>query len=353
MPSRSRVLRLLCAFSLLPVSLVAVATHADATPTTTCQEVRVPVTIPIAGNQEVAGSLCWQGATAPSAIQVLVPGITYNRLYWDFDYQPATYSYVRSAVAAGYATLAIDRLGTGNSTKPLGATLNNLSQSSATHQVISALRAGQVAGQSFTKVVLVGHSYGAAVTWYEAAGYHDVDAVIIVGLEHKLAVAGIPIIASSFWPAILDPKFMGTVTDPTSVTTRPGTRKPFFYGPNGDPAVIAHDEATKDIAAATELGSEDALLTGMSSHITVPVLIGMGERDIGYCGLGGGNCSSSATVLADETPYYSSAPCVEAYVSPDAGHDTNLDPTAPAWFAAANAWVGRALAPGVSSPTAC
>lgn len=36
--------------------------------------------------------------------------------YWDLDYEDHSYSYVNTALDAGYSTLAIDRLGVGNST---------------------------------------------------------------------------------------------------------------------------------------------------------------------------------------------------------------------------------------------
>ena len=42
---------------------------------------------------------------------VLVPGGTYGADYWDLDYRPEIYSFVRWATRAGYSTANVDRVG--------------------------------------------------------------------------------------------------------------------------------------------------------------------------------------------------------------------------------------------------
>jgi hypothetical protein len=70
---------------------------------------------------------------------VLVPGLTYGASYWNFPVDPARYSYVRAATAAGYATLAIDRLGTGASDHPPAAQVTAMSEAFARHDVVDRL----------------------------------------------------------------------------------------------------------------------------------------------------------------------------------------------------------------------
>ena len=53
----------------------------------------------------VFGVLCSRGAIENKTFQITLHGITYSHLYWDFPFQPETYSYVRRATAAGYAVL--------------------------------------------------------------------------------------------------------------------------------------------------------------------------------------------------------------------------------------------------------
>lgn len=297
----------------------------------TCREVAVPVTMPVAGTQTVAGSLCWAGEKPSPTVQVLLAGATYNRAYWDFRYQPDTYSYVRRATAAGYTTLALDRPGTGASSHPAGPLLTNASEASAVHQVINALRLGKL-GSAFTRVLLAGHSYGSVVAWHEAATYADVDALLITGMAHEVQPAAAIPVATSLVPASLDPTYLAT---------RPGTRQVFWHGPHDDPAVIAADEAAKDTVTTSELA--DTLVAQGSSttaEITVPVLAAEGQQDLAY-----------AAALPHEAAHYPKT-CVETYELPDAGHDLNLAPHAPDWFAHALAWADRVLGP-VGNPPHC
>jgi pimeloyl-ACP methyl ester carboxylesterase len=64
---------------------------------------------------------------------------------------------VRRATEAGYATLAIDRLGDGASTRPAGRRLTWGNAALTVAAAVSALRTGSL-GAAFENVVLVGHS---------------------------------------------------------------------------------------------------------------------------------------------------------------------------------------------------
>lgn len=305
------------------VALLSAATLAPVPAPQTCRDVAVPVTMPVAGRQTVAGSLCWAGDKPSATVQILLAGATYNRSYWDFPYQPETYSYVRRATAAGYTTLALDRPGTGASSRPAGALLTNATEASAVHQVVNAARLGTF-GTAFTRVLLAGHSYGSVVAWYEAATYADVDALLITGMAHEVRPAAAVPIATSLVPASLDPTYL---------TTRPGTRAVFWHGPHDDPAVIAADEAAKDTVTTSELA--DTLVAQGSSttdDIAVPVLVAEGQQDLAY-----------AAALHTEAAHYPKAPCVDTYELPDAGHDLNLAPHAQDWFVRAVQWADRVL----------
>lgn len=312
----------------------------------------MPVSLATAGSLTVAGDLCWDGPSPSATVQLLIPGGAYNRTYWDFPYEPDTYSYVRAATGAGYTTLVIDRLGTGTSSHPLGTQLNFEAHAEAAHQVISALRAGQIGPRAFTRVVLVGHSYGSGVVWYEGATYRDVDAFIITGLLHGLTVSGAAAIATYIHPAVLDPKFAGSGVDPSYITTIPGKREPFFYAPGADPNVIATDEATKDTATATEVAEIPPAIfaSGKAQQLTAPVLLAVGTKDMVFCGLGGADCSTAESLVAQERPFYGRAPCLDAWLMPGAGHDLNTSPGAPEWFAAAIRWTDRIVGPDGGAP---
>jgi pimeloyl-ACP methyl ester carboxylesterase len=169
----------------------------------------------------------------------------------------------------------------------------------------------------------------------EAATFHDVDALAVTGLtHHPVLTAAAALFTDSFRPALLDPEIGNRGYDPGYFTTLPDTRYAKFDAPaQVDPNVVAVDEATKDVFATTE--APDALGIGMlspySALITAPVLVAVGSRDPLFCGLLATNCTSAATIVSAERPYYASSPCVSAYVLPGSGHSLNLNPSTAAY----------------------
>jgi pimeloyl-ACP methyl ester carboxylesterase len=105
--------------------------------------------------------------------------------YWDLDYNNYNYSYVNTALAAGYSTLAIDRFGIGNSTH--GDPFNEIqaqAEVEALNAVTTKLRKGEVPeiGHAYQKVVHVGHSFGSVQSYWLSALYpENTDGVILTG----------------------------------------------------------------------------------------------------------------------------------------------------------------------------
>jgi pimeloyl-ACP methyl ester carboxylesterase len=304
----------------------------------TCTDQRYPVTI--AGlAQTMAATLCVPQA-GTSAVQVLVPGGFYNRGYWDIPVDPGTHSFRRAMNNAGYATLTVDRLGTGGSSVPPSVLLTAITQAGAVHQVVTALR------KRFGTVFLGGHSLGSAISVIEAATYRDVDGVLVTGMGHHLNALGLAPIAATFVPAALDPAFARRPLDLGYLTTMPGTRWRSLHAPGPyDAAIDALDETTKDVAAPTEL--VDAALLGTvtpyTAQVDVPVLTVMAGNDPTFCGLLATDCSSSARLLAAEAPYYGPAARLQAYVLPGYGHALNYAPNAPDMHDVVVRWADRMI----------
>lgn len=311
-----------------------------------CSDFDVKVSLLLQQNT-MHGTLCLPDTGTTDTVIVMVPGATYNHVYWDFPYEPQIYSFRNAMNAAGYATATVDRLGTGASSKPvLAATLTAAAQAGAVHEVIQALRHASIGGHAFKRVVLAGHSLGSAITIAESATFHDVDGTIVTGLTHKINAATLTtFFATSAYPATLDPQLSSRgYIDPTYLTTRPNTRFQDFYSPGAaDPGVLQTDEATKDVFATTEAADAvgvDVILP-YSAGIASPVLIAIGGVDSFFCGALSADCSSATTVLAGERPYYSGSSCVQAYVLPGAGHDINLNPRTQEYQQAVRAWLDR------------
>lgn len=361
-----------------------------------CTEIDIPVAMSQGwpASEKIHGRLCVPAGVSPRIIQVLVHGITYDGGYWEFpDPSGGTdrYNYAAAANKAGYATLAIDRVGSGRSSRPLSTMLTIDSNAYTVHQVVQAIRSGEVtnpSGKRFTKIVYVGHSYGTWTGWNEVTTYRDVDAAVFTAAFEELSFTAPLIVLPSTYPAAADPRFAGKGLDPGYLTTLPGTRRALFYDPAPvDPAVIAHDEATKQTVAATEIANYPSILN-RKYQITVPTLLVAGTNDSLFCReypasfppllggigalgttlgdlvaphedttagqtqdvvgsrLGAANCDTPRALVDDERAHLGNPPQLDAYILDGAGHDLNQALDARDYFAAVNSWIRTTLGPG-------
>ncbi|CAL9271670.1 hypothetical protein SUDANB5_00114 [Streptomyces sp. SudanB5_2050] len=313
-------------------------------PDAACHEVRVPVSVKEMGNAHIYGELCQprhRSATSKT-VQLLVPGSTYNHSYYDMPVANGRYSYVSSALDAGFSTFNVDRLATGRSTLPPSSTYTLATGTDALHQVITQLRDGQIKDRTFDKVVWVGHSLGSSMAWAQAAKYpREVDAFVLTSMSHVVREEE----PSDDGPgqdiqfeikAKDDPKFRGSINDPGYLTTNAGMRQFFYDTAHTDPAVIKADERLKDVSTAAD--SETTPLPPAKSPsraINVPTLLVTGDKDQ-YCTAG--TCTSK-TMLAGERPYYSDQAGLTSIVVPNSGHNVQLHKNAPETNAQILNWI--------------
>ncbi|WP_284741854.1 alpha/beta fold hydrolase [Amycolatopsis sp. RTGN1] len=305
-----------------------------------CTELDIPVNSGLLA-EAMHATLCGPAdGRAGAPLQVLVAGGTYNRSYWSGLGLDA-YSYTARANAAGFATLAVDRIGTGASSHPLSTLITASLQADAVHQVIVHAREGSLDGQQHDQVALVGHSLGSMAAVITAARHPgDVDAVILTGYSHRIAPDQLLTSLTSMHPAALE----GRPLDPGYLTTIPGARAALFHAADDvDPAVLAADEATKDVGSATEL--PDGVLVGLaqatSRRITAPVLEANGGRDSWACTAV--DCTSADTLHAAEQPSFA-AP-LTTYVQARSGHCLALAADGGEFAQFASVWLHRVLAP--------
>jgi pimeloyl-ACP methyl ester carboxylesterase len=364
-----------CSTFVASIALLAAAhplTTASATaPTTlypgvTCTAQNIPVALSdgAPATAALAGELCTTLAERQigAPIQVLVPGATYSGAYWDWPSDNYAHSYARAVAELGWAALALDRLGTGGSTR-LASTSATLDADAFTvHEVIRDLGAGLVGGTRFGQVVLVGHSLGSVVAWVEAGTYRTRDdnqpaGVIITGLVHYLPPTINTTLANDIYPAGLDAKFAGQGLDDGWLTTRPPTtgvpgRAIFHNLDNTSVDVMTDEETLKDVVSSTEIGTFAQNLlatTGPSSAIQAPVLLILGTQDNIFCADGVFDCSSGAAVLRQEAPFYSSAPCLQAVVVAVAGHSYANENNSVVGVVAGAAWATGTILGGTCS----
>lgn len=326
----------------LPVTVNAEAKKSDLS---LCKSVQLQVALQPGQphDQTIYGTLCkplyWSGHA--HEVDVLAHGGTYTRSYWDYPYHNLQYSYVKDTLAAGRATFAYDAPGNGSSSRPVSTAITGSSSAYVMHQVIQWARNQQ----HFSKVVTVGHSFGAFTALTEAGTYHDVDAVVATGVAHAFSPNGLQMAIQGSYPANLDPSFQGMNLDSGYLTTVPGTRGSVYFGTSADPNLIAYDEAHKDVLSLSELpdilaDAQTPPAQNISAQITVPVLEIIGDQDTFYCGNDAAiNCASSSAYHAFEAPYYPASPSFSAKIVPNTGHDLALHPSAFWSFLTINAWI--------------
>lgn len=297
-------------------------------------------------------SLADARAGHPPAVLLLVHGITYGTYYWDFPYQPETYSAVNALNEHGYATLNIDRVGHGRSDHPPSALTTTAAQAESIHQLVGKLKAGEIGDIAFPHVTTVGHSYGSVISWFESSLYNDTDAVIATGYTDRVsAMNAVPLILTG-GPAALDPVSSSEpwALDPGYLQVRQNSRNipALYHAENADPAVIEKDNELAHTVTAPELATfPEPEYDGMHKNITIPTFTINGEYDTLVCGANQHECATDAsqdaspeeleaasTRLRDwEAPAHNSAACFRAAAIPDAGHDINLHLNAQQAFA--------------------
>ncbi|MFI9381720.1 alpha/beta hydrolase [Kutzneria sp. NPDC052558] len=345
--SKLAVLVIACAAAFGGTAAPPAASASAVTCAVTTLPVSSPSVLPLLTTPAViSGQLCRPDGASPSAVQLLVHGGTYNRAYWDLPYQPDQYSYQRDMAKHGYATFAVDVLGSGQSSHPLSLPLTIWAEAEALHEVVGQLRAGAVGGVRYDKVVIVGHSVGSGIVASEASTYKDVDGVILTGVTHVPSLPALGLGAALG----LVPAFLSSVTnpgDPLYFTTKPGARGPLFYNSaDADPNVIAADEATKDQVSVPGMGTVAVfgIVVPVTLGIDVPVLQAVGQDDVLFCGLLAlRDCSSASALRAQESPFYSAAAKLSVYVLPSAGHSIALHRNAGDYRDATRAWLGSQL----------
>jgi pimeloyl-ACP methyl ester carboxylesterase len=312
------------------------------------------------GQGKIFAEVCLPAGSPPSTALLLLTGATYSHRYWDIPDPDGTnrYSFVKAALAAGYATVAIDRIGIGQSSHPLSALVDIAQNVNVTHQLVQALRDGDVEWPgrdgSFDKIVLVGHSLGSIVSYLEASQFHDVDGIVLTGATHRLRAGAAEFLLSQLEPANTQPRFRRL--DSGYLTTRVGSRDDLFYAPSTafDPRVVQADELTKETVTLTEFTTA-VLSLSLPLDVRAPTFLLMGQLDSIFCSLapgdGGADCSSASALVAQEGPLYGAhVPCIEASVTPNAAHDVNAFFTAESSYAAIIDFLDARIGAGDETP---
>ncbi|KAF7861441.1 hypothetical protein EAF04_008006 [Stromatinia cepivora] len=327
------------------------------------------------GQYNIAATVCVPSKSSNNSgtWQFLTHGIGYDRTYWDLPFNNYNYSYVDVAVDQyGYSTLAIDRLGIGESSKADPTSIIQVpAELSAIVEVTKLLRAGTLSGITISKpnkLVHVGHSFGSILS-YELVSAHPniTDGLILQGfsidslaLPQTIAAFNIQSASTNqpykFGPASFASRFDVATSQFQSALAKIGS----FYTagsnhdtgniyaqnlPNGyltwanlganqfaflappyyDPAIAEYTEQHKEPFTTGEILTMGAQPSS-APEFTGPVLVLTGNEDEIFCG---GNCSEMSTgsklnIPAQAATVFPNARVFRAYIQPRCGHAVNV-----------------------------
>lgn len=300
----------LLGIALLLLSLGGIAAANETSESLKVERLTFPVTLSNGSAAKVVGYLYYKGSFRDRTLLVAIHGATYNHKYWDVPIiNGHEYSFARYMAERKYAVLAIDQLGTGESTRPEDGDLLTVDQTaSSIHQVITQLRAGQGGvGYAFSRIVTVGHSLGAINAIYEQATYHDADAVVSTGMGHVPHELPIPV------EALLELLQFEYSTLPAAMRAAL-----FYYAPGADAEVIAYDNnILSDLLARGQLSTGILVMFDPAAtrvgEATGPVLVQLGEFDVLF----------PTSLAAGEAAFFTSASSVTVQSLAGVGHDFN------------------------------
>ncbi|PRY29291.1 alpha/beta hydrolase [Pseudosporangium ferrugineum] len=269
-------------------------------------------------------------------VQVFIPGVTYDHHYFDLATARGTVSQARQAARSGWVAIALDRLGTGLSSKPAADSVTTAVHIASIDHFIDAI------SRRYARlpIVVVGHSYGSVVAEGVAARSDKVDALVVTGFMYRAtppSFEGFP----ELTPASTDPVLAGRKLPPGYLTTAPGSRKFFYHLPGTDPATLAADEATKATTTEAEIpGFSTEFGTGaFAAAVRVPVLVVVGQYDYLYKG------GDPRAFVPDQKRAFGAARKVSAVLITNAAHDLALHRNAATTNALINRWAAASQRP--------
>jgi pimeloyl-ACP methyl ester carboxylesterase len=272
-------------------------------------------------------------------LHVLVHGAGADHRYWHWPLDPDRYSYIGWATERGIATLNIDRIGCGFSSRPPGSEVDVAAQAHALAQLVEHARAGRNGLPSFSRVVLVGHSLGSVVCGTTAATYGGIDRLVLTGYlpVDGTVEMGDELFDFAFVPALVGlPHLRGLVDDDYLVARdNLGVDALRYWGAQADPEVIALEGLLKGPATRAEL--RDAAVAGaLIRSVATPTLCVVGQHDALLIDSGLGDTDVSDTVRRVAADVQSN---FEFTVIPDTGHMQNLHHNAHQTYAAIERWL--------------
>ncbi|KAL1968457.1 hypothetical protein VTN77DRAFT_1986 [Rasamsonia byssochlamydoides] len=303
------------------------------------------------------------------SIQLLVHGATGNKLYWSalaqegFGFQPSNYSWVDFARHQGYHTLAIDRLGCGNSSHPNPTVVRVMPDVNTVSQIVGILHSKERPLSlsflpSFSTIILNGFSFGSVTVDYllkyppSPSVIPLISATILSGYSHIINPHPNPAVSISsqqFGPAaqVFPSRFGGLNPGYVTITNAPNYADSFFAGAF-DPAIPPLIWSREDVQAVGEQDSISGVFQTFNVSAvpayTAPLAIVAGQFDQPLCGGDcGGENTSTPDLIALSRQFYPGVPSEKyfGYRVPQTGHMLHYHESARRTMGIVHSWLTK------------
>jgi pimeloyl-ACP methyl ester carboxylesterase len=224
-------------------------------------------------------------ATAPDpTVLVCLPGGTYNRAYWHLDVpgHPG-YNFAEYAVRRGFAVVAIDPLGAGESTRPA----RDISLDDIAAALSSAVAALPEITGSTTAPIAVAHSLGGYLAILQQATSCCYTALAILGCTNQhvaplnLDPDFIAAAATVDGRKMLAEQFASLIPEPYLDASRDWLQSWFHLADVPRAVVEADTVITKSVVPRCfSAAAIPGIVADEAGLIEVPVLLGYGEVDV-------------------------------------------------------------------------
>jgi pimeloyl-ACP methyl ester carboxylesterase len=289
----------------------------------------------VSGTYSIFGEFCFPTVNIDTLkLQVLVHGNTFNHTYWsalglanETEKYPER-SWINAARGQGYYTLALDRLGSGLSSRPDPAeVVQDPLQTEILHEIISQFR-------HFSTVVYVGHSFGSGLGVHLAATHpEDVDGLLLTGIAEVRGNPAPGTLANDWASVSGEPGYLKS-------TNKTARRDLYFYG---DYDLAEADWEGQGTVTTGEFLTTAEYLVNTPKDFDKPVFVMAGSEDAIFCSENGAQPAdcSVGNVIAKTKEWFPAVPAQKFgwFSQPASGHVLQLQQTAPTGFKAALDWL--------------
>lgn len=227
------------------------------------------------GKQTISSWLFLPETSKIDTLLVCLAGGGFSKSYYHSVFQNhPNYSFAEYMCTQGFAVLALDNLGMGDSDKPANAEYVNKQTIAQFHHaalqaVLSRLKMGEWGEPATPSIIGIGHSMGAMILIEQQASCHSFDKIVVLGWSN---------IGLDFDISALESLAKSAPYLPTDRNQM----RPVFHMENVPEDVITQDNAHASLTPSplAVQALQPGIVRDQAARITVPVFLTYGERDI-------------------------------------------------------------------------